>query len=58
MSKQNLIIQEVLLKYKSIDANIIHERKTRHIEPQTIKSFVSAALGALLVNILYNYLTY
>ena len=26
MSKNNLIIQEVLLKYKSLDANIIHER--------------------------------
>ena len=58
MSKVKLITQELLLKYKSIDANIIHERKTIHIEPQTIKSFVSAALGALLVNILYNYFIY
>ena len=31
------------------------EQKKTHIEYQTLKSFLGASLGALLVNILYNY---
>lgn len=84
MSNITLLIQEVLLKYKSLDANKIHERnqlindeklhnelcdlvktllenekvverKKTQEHNVNIKSFLSAALGALVVNIAYNY---
>jgi hypothetical protein len=36
----------------------IQERKDTYEENQNIKSFLSAALGALVVNIIYNYLKF
>ena len=43
-----------LLKITLENKEQVEEKKT-HIEYQTLKSFLGATLGALLVNILYNY---